>query len=97
MTFVLFWLGLTVLVGVLASSRGRNALGYMLLSLIISPLLAALLLLIIPNKVALARHAELVAAIRGEPAPPTRDDAIADMMGVTPSPSALGGSAITTR
>jgi hypothetical protein len=45
-----FWLGLAIIVGVGANTRGRNGPGWFLLALIISPLLAALLLLALPKK-----------------------------------------------
>lgn len=45
MEFVLFWLGLSIVVGVAANSRGRNPVGWTLLAILISPLLAGLLVL----------------------------------------------------
>ena len=49
MRTVLFsWVILSMVVGVAAASRGRNA-AWLLLALVISPLLAALLLLALPN------------------------------------------------
>jgi hypothetical protein len=41
----LFWLGFAIVVAVAADSRGRNAFGWTILALVISPLLAGLLLL----------------------------------------------------
>ena len=49
MRTVLFsWVMLSLVVGVAAASRGRNA-AWLLLALVISPLLAGLLLLALPN------------------------------------------------
>jgi uncharacterized paraquat-inducible protein A len=43
--FLLFWVGFALVVAFLASSRGRSSVGWFLLSLVISPLLAGLLVL----------------------------------------------------
>ena len=45
MELVLIWLGLAVIVGVAANTRGRNGFGWFLLAVLISPLLAGLLVL----------------------------------------------------
>ena len=46
----IFWLGFTVAVGLFAHHhRGRNAFGWVVLSLLISPLLAGVLLLCMPR------------------------------------------------
>lgn len=45
MDLVLLWLGLAVVVGVAANTRGRQPLGWFLLAVAISPLLAGLLVL----------------------------------------------------
>lgn len=47
MEFVIFWVVFSVAVWALASRRGRSGLGWFLLSLLISPLLAIVLLLIL--------------------------------------------------
>lgn len=39
-----FWLGLAIVVGVIANGRGRDGFGWFLLALVISPLLAAIFL-----------------------------------------------------
>jgi hypothetical protein len=49
MEYVVFWIGLTVVVGIFAASRGRSSVGWCLLSLIISPVLAGLLIAVMPN------------------------------------------------
>jgi hypothetical protein len=49
MEFFVFWLGFSVIVAILASRRGRNGFGWFLLSALISPLLAGLLVLVLAN------------------------------------------------
>ncbi len=49
MEIVLLWVGFTVVVGVLASRKQRSVFGWVVLSLFISPLLAGLLLLVLPS------------------------------------------------
>ncbi len=49
MEIFLFWFGLSIVVGMWASGRGRAGFGYFLLSLVLSPLLIALLVLVLPN------------------------------------------------
>jgi hypothetical protein len=44
---LLIWLGLAIVVGVVASHRGRNGAGWFLLALVISPLLFYLVALLI--------------------------------------------------
>lgn len=46
MEFFLAWIVLAPLVGLFASSRGRSGLGYFLLALLLSPLLAFIVLLV---------------------------------------------------
>lgn len=48
MTIVIFWIFFSLLVVLLAQRRGRSGAGYFLLSLFISPLLTAILLLVLP-------------------------------------------------
>jgi hypothetical protein len=51
MEWVFFWIVLSIVVAVGANTRGRNPLGWLLLSLfVISPLLSGLLLLALPRK-----------------------------------------------
>jgi len=50
MGLALFWIGFAIAVGVLASNRGRNGLGWFLLACIISPLLAIIFLLVTKNQ-----------------------------------------------
>jgi hypothetical protein len=45
MEIFLFWIGFAVVVGVIAGNRGRSGFGWFLLACIISPLLAAILVL----------------------------------------------------
>lgn len=49
MEWFLFWLMFSVVVGVIASSRGRTGFGWFLLSMIISPLLGILLVALLPR------------------------------------------------
>jgi hypothetical protein len=44
-----FWIGFAVIVGVAANTRGRSGIGWALLALLISPLVAGLLLLALPG------------------------------------------------
>ena len=44
---VLFWMIFVVVTGVMASKRGRNALGWVVLSIFLSPLLGIILLLLL--------------------------------------------------
>jgi hypothetical protein len=48
-TVFLFWIGFAVIVGVAANTRGRAGLGWLLLAVVISPLLAGLLLIALPR------------------------------------------------
>ena len=41
---------LAVIVGVIASKRGRSGVGWALLAIVISPVFAGLLVLVLPNK-----------------------------------------------
>jgi phosphotransferase system glucose/maltose/N-acetylglucosamine-specific IIC component len=50
MEIALFWIGFAIIVGVGAAARGRSALGWAILGLVISPLLALVLLLLLPNR-----------------------------------------------
>jgi hypothetical protein len=45
--WIIFWIGLSVLVGWFASSKKRSGLGWFFLSLIISPLITFIILLVI--------------------------------------------------
>jgi hypothetical protein len=49
MEFLFFWFMFAVIVGVLASGRGRLGFGWFLLACIISPLIAGLLVLVLPR------------------------------------------------
>lgn len=46
----LFWIGFAIIVGVAANNRGRNSIGWSLLAVVISPLLAGLLLFAMPPR-----------------------------------------------
>jgi hypothetical protein len=47
---ILTWLVFAVIVAVAANSRGRNPLGWLVLACIISPLLAAIVLVVLPSR-----------------------------------------------
>lgn len=49
MEWIIFWLIGSVVVGVVAGSRGRSGFGYFLLALFLSPLLALILALALPR------------------------------------------------
>lgn len=48
MEIVLFWVGLAVVVAIIAGSRGRSGFGWFLLSLVFSPVLTLILVLALP-------------------------------------------------
>lgn len=50
MEFLMFWVGFAVVVGLIANGKGRSFLGWTLLALLISPLLAGLLALVVSRK-----------------------------------------------
>lgn len=56
MEIALGWLVLSVLVAVLAGSRGRSTVGFFLLSLFLSPLIGLLVLLVVRNLAAEGRE-----------------------------------------
>jgi len=47
---ILGWLVLSILVGVLANSKGRSGIGYTLISLFLSPLIGLIIILIVSEK-----------------------------------------------
>ncbi|SNS35406.1 hypothetical protein SAMN05216374_0947 [Tardiphaga sp. OK246] len=61
MEIFLVWLVFAVLVGVAASARGRSGLGWFILSVILSPLLGLLFVLVLPN----LRHEDLLRTLAG--------------------------------
>ena len=50
MELLIFWLIVAVIVGVIASNRGRSGFGGFLLSVLISPLLGLILVLVLADK-----------------------------------------------
>ena len=50
MEIFFFWLILSIAIGIGAASRGRSGFGWFLLSIVISPLIALILLALMPNK-----------------------------------------------
>lgn len=57
--FWLFWFLVAIVVGAIASSRGRSGFGFFLLALVISPLIAFAILLALGNKSEEARQEQL--------------------------------------
>lgn len=77
MDLVLVWVGLCAVVGYAASQRGRNGIGWFLLALVISPLIAGLLVLVMRPTQAPLVYAERITTEPTLPAevgrrPPTR-------------------------
>jgi hypothetical protein len=50
MELIFIWLILAVVLAIVADSRGRSALGFFLLSVLLSPVIALIVLLVGPNK-----------------------------------------------
>lgn len=50
MELIVFWLICAIVVAVAANGRGRNAFGWFVLATVISPLLAAILLALLPRR-----------------------------------------------
>ena len=48
-TIVFFWIAFAIIVGVAANTRGRNGVGWFILAIVISPLIAGLLVLALPR------------------------------------------------
>jgi hypothetical protein len=49
LTAIIIWLVLAIVIAVAAARRGRSGLGWLFLSLILSPLVAAILLALLPD------------------------------------------------
>lgn len=50
MEILLFWIIFAVVVGIAASNRGRSGFGWFLLSILLSPLLGLILVLVLPDQ-----------------------------------------------
>jgi len=59
MGIFVFWVISAVIVGIIASSRGRSGFGWFLLACVISPILAVIPVALLPSKTALAKAAAL--------------------------------------
>ena len=59
MEFIVIWLLLAIGVGALASSRGRSFLGYFLLSIVLSPLIGLIVVLVVRDLAAEAQREDL--------------------------------------
>jgi len=70
MTILVIWLVLSASVAAFADSRGRNSAGWFVLGVITTPVIAALVLALMPDlkrDAALKeQHAQLIAAVKGE-------------------------------
>lgn len=64
MELLIGWVVLSVVVGVLASSRNRSGGGYFLLSMVLSPLIGLLLVVLLPARPSAAEQAAQVEAER---------------------------------
>ncbi len=53
---IIIWLLLAIVIGVAAARRGRSGLGWLFLSLLLSPLVAAIVLALMPDR----RYQEVV-------------------------------------
>jgi hypothetical protein len=53
---IIIWFVLAVVIGVAAARRGRSGLGWLIASLLLSPLVAAILLALLPDR----RYEEVV-------------------------------------
>jgi hypothetical protein len=69
LVLILPWSLLSFAVGAVAASRGRNGFAWFALSFLMSPLIAGLTLLVLPDFKAMEleerRHQEMLAALRG--------------------------------
>jgi hypothetical protein len=71
---IIIWLGLAIVIGIAAARRGRSGLGWLFASLLLSPLIAAILLALLPDR----RYEEVLsrlAAHNAAAADPRADDA----------------------
>src|SRR4051812_18162331 len=66
MELVVFYLIFCFAVGVIANARGRSGVGWALLSLVISPLIAVVIVALIPSRHASAAPVDLETAIRNQ-------------------------------
>lgn len=57
MEILLFWFVGAIIIGIIAGSKGRSGFGYFLLSILLSPILAGILVLALPRL-----HAQVIVA-----------------------------------
>jgi hypothetical protein len=69
-TAILIWLVFAIVIGVAAARRGRSGLGWLFISLIISPLFAAILLALLADR----RYDEVVSRLAAYDAAATTSD-----------------------
>lgn len=73
MEWFILWVGLAIVVGVAANKRRRSGIGWFLLALLISPLIAGLLVLALGSKTTPAAYAQPTAAMPVNPPPSVHD------------------------
>ena len=56
---IISWLVLAVAVGYVADQRGRSAVGWVVLSLLVSPIIAGVMLLLVPRNLAVLEERQL--------------------------------------
>jgi hypothetical protein len=59
LTAIIIWLALAIVIAVAAARRGRSGLSWLFLSLILSPLVAAIFLALLPDR----RYEELLSRL----------------------------------
>jgi len=59
---IVIWLVLAIVLGVAAARRGRSGLGWLVASLILSPLIAAIVLALLPDR----RYEELLSRLAAQ-------------------------------
>ena len=74
LTAIIIWLALAIVIGIAAARRGRSGLGWLVASLLLSPLIAAILLALLPDR----RYEEVLSQLAAQnagAAAPRADDA----------------------
>lgn len=62
LTAIIIWLGLAIVIGIAAARRGRSGLSWLFASLLLSPLIAAILLALLPDR----RYEEVVSRLAAQ-------------------------------
>ena len=66
LTAIIIWLALAIVIGIAAARRGRSGLGWLVASLLLSPLIAAILLALLPDR----RYEEVLSRLAAQNAAP---------------------------